>query len=335
MEQKQSNILPCTACAKHVQEINRLKELNAALLERVEQGAGMQENAAVLFEAATSLEAKVEARTAALNEALRDLESSNNELKIAKVAAEEAYSEMQKALQREKEMNELKSRFVSMASHEFRTPLATISSSAELLGRFRNTWDNQKKGKHLDRILSNVNHMARLLEDVLVLGQMEAGKLVITREYINLAAQLTEIVEDARYGIGNQHKIQVSLPPACINVEVDKKILRMMLGNLLSNAFKYSPEGSTVTVNAGVETNMLTIEVTDQGIGIPEDDLSRLFEPFHRAANVDNTQGTGLGLAILKKAIESHGGGVEVTSRVDAGSTFIVHIPLSGIINNS
>ncbi len=324
----------CKACQTHLEQIAKLKKINQALINRVERSTDMQEDAFTLFQTATSLEVKVAERTAALNEALRDLESSNNELQIAKTAAEEAYSEMRKALEREKELSELKTRFVSMASHEFRTPLATISSSAELLGRFQATWDESKKEKHLNRIQTNVEHMAGLLEDVLVLGQVEAGKLEVHRESLNLASFISELIEDARYSIGARHEIKVSVPPACINVEADKKILRVLLTNLLSNAFKYSPEGSPVTVNAKATETELRFEVSDQGIGIPEEDIAHLFQPFHRAGNVETTQGTGLGLAILKKAIDIHGGTVEVESTVGRGSTFTVQVPLNGIITN-
>ncbi len=303
-------------------------------MKRVERSTDMQEDAFALFQTATLLEAKVAERTTALNDALHDLEASNNELQIAKVEAEEAYSEMQKALEREKELNELKTRFVSMASHEFRTPLATISSSAELLGRFQGTWDESKKEKHLNRIRTNVEHMAGLLEDVLVLGQVEAGKVEIHKESVNLACFLSELIEDARYSIGARHEINVSAPSACINIEADKKILRVLLTNLLSNAFKYSPEGSSVMVNAKVTEHELKIEVSDEGIGIPSEDLPHLFQPFHRAGNVDTIQGTGLGLAILKKALDLHGGTVDVQSELGKGSSFTVQVPLDGIISN-
>lgn len=331
----QHRINSCEACQTHLQQIAKLEKINQALMNRVERSTNMQEDAFTLFQTATALEAKVAERTAALNDALRDLELSNNELQIAKVAAEEAYSEMRKALEREKELNELKTRFVSMASHEFRTPLATISSSAELLGRFQGTWDDAKKEKHLNRIRTNVEHMAGLLEDVLVLGQVEAGKLEVNKQPLNLASFISELIEDARYSIGAQHEIKVSMPPAYIHVEADKKILRVLLSNLLSNAFKYSPKGSAVTVNTKATEKELRFEVADQGIGIPPEDLPHLFQPFHRAGNVDTIQGTGLGLAILKKAIDMHGGTIEVHSELEKGSTFIVQVPLNGIKTTS
>ena len=129
-----------------------------------------------------------------------------------------------KVLEKEKELSELKTRFVAMASHEFRTPLATINSSAELLERFQDKWDGTKKLKHLHRIQSNVAHMAKLLEDVLIFGLVESGRVTISKELIDLTLFITELVEDMQFGIASQHNVELLLPEECFQLEADKKI---------------------------------------------------------------------------------------------------------------
>ncbi len=334
MSTEQSNDHKCEQCEKFEIRLKKLEKINKVLTDRVERSTDMQEDAFSLFQTATSLEVKVQERTAALNDALQDLEKSNGNLKLAKSAAEEAYTELEKALEKEKELSELKTRFVAMASHEFRTPLTSISSSADLLDRFHNRWDDAKKNKHLNRIQSNVAHMTKLLEDVLIFGQVDTGKIILSIESINLYSFITEMIEDFQFGVATNHTIETTLPSHSLSIKTDKKLLRMVLTNLLSNAIKYSEPESRIQLISEIQDGQLVISVSDEGIGIPEEDLARLFTPFHRASNVDNIQGTGLGLAILKKAIETYEGEVKVKSKVGEGTTFTVLLPNHEITNN-
>lgn len=239
----------------------------------------------------------------------------------------EAEAQMRKALDKERELGRLKSRFVSMASHELRTPLATIQSSAELADLFMKRGVNEKTSKHLSRIQNNVDRMATLLEDVLIFGRVESGRLPFEPVGMDAAGLATELVNDVRQGIGAAHTLQTSGLEGEIALDADPQLLRLILTNLLSNAVKYSAEGSTVRLDMQPSETEVLITVSDEGIGIPSEDLDRLFEPFHRAENVGSANGTGLGLSILKEAIDLHRGTVKVDSTEGEGSTFRVTLP--------
>ena len=247
------------------------------------------------------------------------------EIALARCKAE---SEIRKALEKEKELNELKSRFVSMVSHEFRTPMSTILFSAGLLESYSNKWSEEKKLVHIRRIQSSIQHMTTLLNDVLLIGKAEAGKLEFNPVPIDLEKFCREIVEDIQLSDNNQHKIMFTITGSCAEAKMDEKLLRHILSNLLSNAVKYSSPNTAVEFNLINEKDKATFQVKDTGIGIPPADLERLFETFHRAKNVGTIPGTGLGLAIVKKAIDLHRGIIGVQSEVDIGTTFTVTLPL-------
>jgi PAS domain S-box-containing protein len=239
----------------------------------------------------------------------------------------EAEAQMRKALDKERELGRLKSRFVSMASHELRTPLATIQSSAELASLFMQRGAHEKTDKHLRRIQNNVERMATLLEDVLIFGRVESGQLPFEPIEMDMAGLATELVDDIKQGIGAGHVLQTSGVDQEVALVADPQLLRLILTNLLSNAVKYSPEGSTVRLCVQPTDDVVHITVSDEGIGIPSEDIDRLFEPFHRAENVGATRGTGLGLAILNEAVGVHNGDVKVESAKGKGSTFHVTLP--------
>jgi PAS domain S-box-containing protein len=242
--------------------------------------------------------------------------------------------EIRKALMREKELGDLKSRFVSMTSHEFRTPLSIISSSAGVLEDYSHKLDEQKKRKHLQRIQVSVRHMTQLLEDVLVINRAEAGKLEFNRTPLDLVLFCRDLVEELQSSTDNPRMIlqtygASTLKPVDNHLKawVDKKLLRQILTNLLSNAIKYSPLDSTIYFQLTSEDGAAVFQVRDEGIGISSEDQTRLFESFHRGQNVGNVPGTGLGLSIVKKCVEVHGGQITVTSEVGVGTTFAVTIP--------
>jgi len=248
-------------------------------------------------------------------------------------------AELRKALLQEQELSELKSRFVATTSHEFRTPLTTILSSAELLGYYSHEWGEEKKLKHIHRIQKAVARMTQLLDDVLLIGKAEAGKLEFKPAPLDLEQFCLSLVEEFQLKAPVCHDISSQAPVTFVNRTsdnrqrqnlplLDEKLLRHILSNLLSNAMKYSPEGSSVQLELAVCQEVAILQVSDRGIGIPSEDLPRLFDSFHRATNVGQIPGTGLGLAIVKNAVDLHRGKIVVNSQVGVGTTFTVTLPL-------
>jgi len=242
-----------------------------------------------------------------------------------------AEADIYNALEKEKELGELKSRFVTMASHEFRTPLATILSSTELLEHYSHKWGEEKKLNHLQRIQAAVKHMTELLNDVLVIGKAEAGKLEFQPTPLDLAQFCRKLVEEMQLTAGT-HTIAFRTLGLCTTACMDEKLLRHILSNLLSNAIKYSPQGGTVHFDLVCEQGKAVFRIKDDGIGIPVTEQAQLFNSFHRASNVGNISGTGLGLAIVKKSVDLHGGNIKVDSEVGFGTTFTATLPLFSLI---
>lgn len=242
--------------------------------------------------------------------------------------------DIRRTLEQEKKLNELKSRFVTMASHEFRTPLASILSSSELLEHYSHKWSEDKKLRHLYRIQSSVKHMTELLNDVLLLGKADAGKLKLNPTKINLLQFCQDIVEEIQSNslapkIVFQTKNKSTINQNCgqDSLGMDEKILRHILYNLLSNAIKYSPGADKVIFQLDCQSHQAIFRVQDFGIGIPVEDQQNLFESFHRADNVGSIPGTGLGLPIVKRSVDLHRGTITVESLIDRGSTFTVTLP--------
>jgi hypothetical protein len=239
-----------------------------------------------------------------------------------------AEADIQKALLKEKQLNELKSNFVSMTSHEFRTPLTIILSSAQLIENYGHKWTEEKKRTYLQRIKIGGKRITQLLDDILVVGKADAGKLQLEPAPLNLVEFCHSLVEEMQLGDRSQHTIefinQADYPDACM----DEKLLQRILYNLLSNALKYSPSGSIVRFELTHENEMAVFKVQDQGIGIPEADQKHLFDSFQRASNVGTIPGTGLGLAIVKKCVDLQGGAIAVSSEVGVGTLITVRLPL-------
>ncbi|MBE9189498.1 PAS domain-containing protein [Gloeocapsopsis crepidinum LEGE 06123] len=232
------------------------------------------------------------------------------------------------ALKKERELSELKSRFVTMTSHEFRTPLATILSSAELLEYYSHKWSEDKKLSHIHKIQSAVNHMTSLLNDVLLIGKAEAGKLEFNPQPLDIIQFCSSLVEELQIST-TEHQIIFQAQYQNLIVCLDEKLLRHILTNLLSNAIKYSPQGCLVHFDLICQKDELVFVIQDEGIGIPKLDQEQLFNSFHRASNVGVISGTGLGLAIVKKSVDLHGGQITVDSEVNRGTTFTVTLPLN------
>lgn len=242
------------------------------------------------------------------------------------------YEDLQRSQEREqaeRDINELKSRFISMTSHEFRTPLTAILGTTELIKHYGQGWEVSKQHTYLDRIQKNVKHMTGLLDDVLVLSKADVNKVEFNPKLINLEVFCSSLVEEFQLNTKRDQQIEFDFFGNQHEVYSDEKILRQILGNLLSNAIKYSPESTSVRFQVNVNEEEATFFIKDQGIGIPEADQQHLFESFHRATNVGQIQGTGLGLAIVKKSVELHRGTIDFESIADQGTTFIVKLSIT------
>lgn len=257
------------------------------------------------------LEQKVEDRTMMLRETLAQLERSKDEIAFA--------------LEKEKELSDLKSRFVSTVSHEFRTPLATILSSSALIAKYPTGDDNEKRLRHTARIRESVKHMNGMLEDLLSLGKLEEGLVAVNTSTFVLEPFISEFVSDMREIAkeGQEIKYEVQCDGT---VTTDKRLLKNVLINLVSNAVKFSPEHSVVEIKAACENGTLVVSVKDSGIGISEEDQQHLFERFFRARNALNIQGTGLGLHIVSKYLELLHGDIALSSKLGEGTTFTITI---------
>ncbi|MCI0537459.1 MAG: PAS domain S-box protein [Verrucomicrobiales bacterium] len=239
-----------------------------------------------------------------------------------------AEAELLKSLAREKELGQLKGDFVSMVSHEFRTPLGVIMSSAEILESYFDRLDPKEQRDHLQSIQKNTRRMAGLMEEVLVLSKVEAGKMDFKPAPIALPAFYRRLTDEVL--AATEHKcpinLECALPPG--PASADDRLLRHIFTNLLTNAVKYSPAGSQVDFGIARDGGEMLCRVRDRGIGIAEADRERLFTAFHRGRNVGNTPGTGLGLTIVRRCVELHGGTIEVESTVGEGTTMIVRLPV-------
>lgn len=233
---------------------------------------------------------------------------------------------IRKALSKEKHLNELKSRFISMASHEFRTPLSAILSSVSLIGRYHFTEEQEKRDKHINRIKSNVSNLTGILDDFLSLSKLEEGRIESTPVPFDLLAFMNEVTEEMQ-GVAKAGQELLISYQGEKEVFLDKRLLKNILINLISNATKYSPADSEVELYAEITEPYVSISVRDYGIGIPEEEQIHLFERFYRANNATNIQGTGLGLNIVQKYVTLMGGKVEFESRLNEGTTFILTFP--------
>lgn len=237
--------------------------------------------------------------------------------------------EVSRALEKEKQLGDLRSQFITMTSHEFRTPLSSILTSAELLEHYGDAWPKEKTHVHHKRIQEAVKHIISMMDDVLILGRADAGKLLFHREPLDMDEFVAHIVEEYQLGGRQTHDIHFEARGDCRNVYGDKKLIRQILTNLISNAMKYSPDGSRIDVRLGCDNRFATIEVEDEGIGIPESQVDQIFEPFFRAENVGDITGTGLGLPIVKRSVEAHGGSITVTPKHTSGTKFCISLAIT------
>lgn len=242
------------------------------------------------------------------------------------VDLQKAQSDLQRALEQERELSELKTRFVSMVSHEFRTPLGIIMSAVELLQHYSDRLPEDEKRRQLQEIQSGTKHMGDLMEQVLLLGRAEAGKLTCKPQPLDLAVFSARIIDEALSISDRKCPIALQIEDDLSGACADEALLRHVFRNLVVNAVKYSPAGSEVRLRIRRDGKAAVFEVIDRGIGVPEKDRARLFEAFHRCSNVGDTPGTGLGLVIVKRCVDLHGGTIDLESEPGIGTTFIVRL---------
>jgi PAS domain S-box-containing protein len=233
------------------------------------------------------------------------------------------------ALEKEKEVGELKSRFVSVASHEFRTPLATILATTETLTIYRERMDETQIDNRLGKIRHQVNHMREIMDDVLQLARIQARRIEFHPADSDLKALCQDIMEEFQSRAEYRDRIIFTGPAGPVMVWIDLHLMRQIISNLVSNALKYSPADTAIQFELSYDAERVRCRVVDRGMGIPPEDLKHLFEPFHRAGNVRGIAGTGLGLSIVHEAVLTHGGSIEVESEVGQGTTFTVLLPFT------
>ncbi len=258
------------------------------------------------------LEKQVRKRTLILEEAIEELEKTK--------------AELNKSLEKERELNELKSRFVSMASHEFRTPLATMLSSVSLVTKYGERGDGEKQQQHIVKIKSSINALTDILNDFLSVSKLEEGKIESVAEELDLEEFISSIVKEMEPVAKEDQKLLYKHNGHSV-MQLDKKLLRNIMLNLISNAIKFSPEGKAIEITSSRNKSDIVITVKDNGIGISKDDQKHLFERFFRGHNAMNIQGTGLGLNIVMKYVELMGGKIDFNSVENKGTKFTLTFP--------
>ena len=232
------------------------------------------------------------------------------------------------ALENEREIRQLKNRYISMMSHELKTPLASIRLASDFIKRYEDRATPDEKAESITTIEAQVAYLSEIVDDVTTLSKAEFMGEELELEYFDLETFLRDVLEEFTWVHRATHQLIYAGLNRRIEAQFDRKLLRRAITNLMSNAIKYSPEGGEVHLSLAVEEGLATIRLSDRGIGIPPEDLPRLFDAFHRAVNVGKLPGTGLGLAIARQAIELHGGTITVDSALGKGTTFVITLPL-------
>ena len=292
---------------------------NISLRKKAEEALKRSEEQLIQY--AAELENRVQARTEDLNISIKKLEKEIIDRKKAE-------AEVRRALDKERELNEMKSKFVSIASHEFRTPLSTILSSIALIDQYKQKGDIEKIDKHISRAKASVNHLTGILNDLLSLSKLEEGKMEVLSEDVHVKELFSDIAEEIRLLLKPGQEIVMTCATALESLQTDGRILRNILFNLLSNASKYSDHGKSIYLECKHTDTIFEITIRDEGMGVPEAEQRHLFERFFRASNASNIQGTGLGLNIVKRYLDLLSGTVTFSSEYLKGSTFTIQLPI-------
>ncbi|WP_290627790.1 PAS domain-containing sensor histidine kinase [Altibacter sp.] len=269
-----------------------------------------------------SLEQRIDLRT-------KELHSTIMELKDEVIKRKEAENKMKESLQKERELNELKTKFLSLVSHEFKTPLSGILTSATLARKYTQTEQQEKREKHLKTIQSKVKYLNNILDDFLSIERIETGKATYKFSEFPLSKVINEVIYDANMLLKDGQRINYPHNIDDIVIEFDEKILELILTNLINNAIKYSPEHTVIDVQVALNKDNLSIMITDEGMGIPEKEQKFIFNRYFRAENALLDQGTGIGLNIVKSHLENLGGTIMFSSKENKGSSFTVVLPIT------
>jgi len=273
------------------------------------------------------LENKVNERTQALSNTVSELKKVNIERDAEIKKRIEAQNEINSALKKEKELNELKTKFLSLVSHEFKTPLSGILTSAMLLGKYKLTDQQDKRDKHVKTITDKVHYLNNILNDFLSIEKLETGKINYKFSTFKLSKVVNEVVYNANMLLKEGQKINYPDNIDEMSLYQDEKIVELALSNLVHNAIKYSSENTVVDIKVTQEEQMTTFIISDNGIGIPLIDQKSIFNRYFRAENALLTQGTGIGLNIVKNHLENLGGAIHFVSEENKGSTFTINLP--------
>lgn len=274
------------------------------------------------------LENKIQIRTKELEESVKQLKNANQNLELEIKRRKEAENRIKNALQKEKELSELKTKFLSLVSHEFKTPLSGILTSVVLAGKYKLEDQQEKREKHLNTIKSKVHYLDNILNDFLSIERLESGKVNYKFSEFSLSKLINEVVYNANVTLKSGQNIAYTQDLETIVLHQDEKILELVLSNLLSNAIKYSPENTLIKFEVEPKGKYISFKVTDQGMGIPEKDQKHIFERYFRAENALLNQGTGIGLNIAKVHLENLGGSIKFKSKESQGTEFIVELPI-------
>ncbi|HET8753951.1 MAG TPA: PAS domain-containing sensor histidine kinase [Salinimicrobium sp.] len=274
------------------------------------------------------LEGRIKIRTRELEESINKLQRVNLSLEQEVKRRKEAENKMKTALQKEKELSDLKTKFLSLVSHEFKTPLSGILTSVSLAGKYKLEEQQDKREKHFNIIKNKVHYLDNILNDFLSIERLESGKVHYKFSTFNLSNLVNEVVYNANVTLKSGQEIEYPKNIENINLKQDEKILELVLSNLLGNAIKYSPENSLIKFDIELNEDKIIFSISDKGIGIPEKDQKHIFERYFRAENALLNQGTGIGLNIAKVHLENLGGSINFSSRENVGSKFVVELPI-------
>ncbi|RRO24046.1 PAS domain-containing sensor histidine kinase [Flavobacteriaceae bacterium 14752] len=275
-----------------------------------------------------SLEDKVQKRTKDLKNSVEELSELNELLKDEIMRRKKAEARIKTALQKERELNDLKTKFLSLVSHEFKTPLSGILTSSTLAKKYTKTEQQDKRDKHLNTIKNKVHYLTSILNDFLSVERLETGKFTYKFDHFSLLNLINEVVYNANVTLKTGQIINYPQDLDDVELYQDRNVLELILSNLLNNAIKYSKEDTTITLDISFDDKYLNFKISDEGIGIPEKDQQHIFERYFRAENALLNQGTGIGLNIIKVHLDNLGGDIFFESQENKGSTFFIKLPI-------
>ncbi len=279
----------------------------------------------------TQLEEKIKVRTSELSDSVEKLQKANLDLEMEIKRRKEAERKIKDALQKEKELNELKTKFLSLVSHEFKTPLSGILTSATLIEKYKTEEQQEKREKHLVTIRNKVHYLNNILNDFLSIERLDSGKGQYKFAEFSLRKLINEVVYNANITLKDGQELSYPKDFDEVMLYQDEKILELILSNLLGNAIKYSPENTLIQFRIHLKDDRILFEVQDQGRGIPEKDQKHIFERYFRAENALLDQGTGIGLNIAKAHLENLKGNITFQSEENKGTTFRVELPIKSV----